>query len=90
METDVLSAQTFKVQPLPTISFGRGASLELGEHVQALGRAAALIVTDKNLAASGVLDPVVAALRAANVRVDIFDGVEPNPTDRNVEDGAEK
>ena len=86
----MLSAQTFKVQPLPTISFGRGASLELGEHVQALGRTAALIVTDKNLAASGVLDPVVAALRAANVRVDIFDGVEPNPTDRNVEDGADK
>ena len=47
-------------------------------------------MTDKNLAASGVLDPIVEALRAANLSVEVFDGVEPNPTDLNVEAGAEK
>ncbi len=46
-------------------------------------------MTDKNLVASGVLDPILEELRAANLSVEVFDGVEPNPTDLNVELGAE-
>ena len=86
----MLSNENFTVPPLPTIVFNRGAAKDLNNHVQALGKSAALIVTDKNLAASGVLDPIVAALRAANLSVEVFDGVEPNPTDLNVEAGAAK
>ena len=86
----MLSNENFIARPLPTIAFSRGASQLLNNHIQLLGRSAALIVTDKNLAASGVLEPVLDALRAANLRVEVFDGVEPNPTDLNVEAGAEK
>ena len=86
----MLSEENFVVRPLPTIVFNRGASAELSNHIQALGKTAALIVTDKNLAASGVLDPVVDALKAANLNIEVFDGVEPNPTDKNVEAGAER
>ncbi|MEO1016026.1 MAG: iron-containing alcohol dehydrogenase [Pseudomonadota bacterium] len=84
----MLSSQNFTVPPLPTLIFGQGASLKLSDHTQALGLHAALIVTDKNLHASGVLAPVIDALRTANIHVDVFDGVEPNPTDKNVEAGA--
>ena len=86
----MLSNENFTVPPLPTIVFNRGASLQLTNQIQALGKTSALIVTDKNLAASGVLDPVLEALRAANLTVEVFDGVEPNPTDLNVEAGVEK
>lgn len=86
----MLSNEEFVVPPLPTITFNRGASKSLSDHIQSLGKTAALIVTDKNLAASGVLDPVLDALRAANLKVEVFDGVEPNPTDLNVEAGTEK
>ncbi len=86
----MLSEENFVVRPLPTIVFNRGASQQLSNHIQALGLTSALIVTDKNLAASGVLDPVLDALKASNLKVEVFDGVEPNPTDQNVEDGAEK
>ena len=86
----MLSTENFTVPPLPTIVFNRGASLQLTNQIQALGKTSALIVTDKNLAASGVLDPVLDALRAANLTVEVFDGVEPNPTDLNVEAGSEK
>ena len=78
----------FVAAPLPTIVFNRGAAQQLSNHIQALGKTSALIVTDKNLAASGVLDAVIDALRAANLKVEVFDGVEPNPTDLNVEAGA--
>ena len=86
----MLSSENFTVRPLPTIVFNRGAAKDLNNHIQALGKSSALIVTDKNLAASGVLDPILEALRAANLSVEVFDGVEPNPTDLNVEAGAEK
>ncbi len=86
----MLSNENFTVPPLPTIVFNRGAAKDLNNHIQVLGKSAALIVTDKNLAASGVLDPILEALRAANLSVEVFDGVEPNPTDLNVETGAAK
>ena len=86
----LLSNENFTVRPLPTIVFNRGAAKNINNHIQALGKSAALILTDKNLAASGVLDPILEELRAANLSVEIFDGVEPNPTDLNVEAGAEK
>lgn len=85
----MLSGQNFSVPPLPTIVFGQGTSLKLSEQIQALGLHSALIVTDKNLHASGVIAPVIDALKTANIHVDVFDGVEPNPTDKNVEKGAE-
>jgi alcohol dehydrogenase len=84
----LLSNESFVANPLPTIVFERGASKQLSNQIQALGLTSALIVTDKNLAASGVLDPVLDALKAANLKVEVFDGVEPNPTDQNVEAGA--
>lgn len=86
----MLSEENFVVNPLPTLVFSRGSSSQLSNHIQSLGLNAALIVTDKNLAESGVLDPVLDALKASNLRVEVFDGVEPNPTDKNVEAGAEK
>jgi alcohol dehydrogenase len=86
----LLSNENFTVRPLPTIVFNRGAAKQINNHVQALGKNAVLIVTDKNLAASGMLDPILESLRTANLSVEVFDGVEPNPTDLNVEAGAEK
>jgi len=86
----MLSEENFVVNPLPKIIFSRGASQQLSRHIKSFGKNAALVVTDKNLAASGVLQPILDALKAANLRVDVFDGVEPNPTDLNVEAGAEK
>jgi alcohol dehydrogenase class IV len=73
----LLSNENFTVPPLPTIVFNRGAAKDLNNHVQALGKSAALIVTDKNLAASGMLDPIVEALRAANLSVEVSTGLNP-------------
>ena len=86
----MLSNQEFTVRPSPEIVFKLGAARDLSTHIHLLGKSAALIVTDKNLVASGVLDTVLDALRDANVNVDVFDGVEPNPTNLNVEAGAAK
>lgn len=86
----MLASQNFIVPPAPVLVFGQGTSLNLSEHISALGLSAALIVTDKNLYATGLLGPLIDALKSAGIRVDVYDGVEPNPTDKNVEAGAEK
>ena len=72
----MLSNENFTVRPLPTIVFSRGAAKDLNNHIQALGKNAALIVTDKNLAASGVLDPILEALHAVNLCVEVFEGLQ--------------
>ena len=86
----MLANESFIARPLPTLVFSKGSSLSLNNHIQSLGLGAALIVTDKNLAACGALDGVLEALSAADLKIAVFDGVEPNPTDKNVEAGAAK
>lgn len=85
-----LSDRNFEVRPLPMIFFGVDSSLNLASHVRSLNRQSALVVTDKGLLKSGTLDSLLAKLRADGISVDIFDGVEANPTDHNVVAGAER
>lgn len=84
-----LSEQSFQIMPLPTIVFGVGAVAQAGMQVQTLGRQNALIVTDKGVVGAGLVDKVREALTGAGVESLVFDGVEANPTDNNVDQGAE-
>ncbi len=86
----MLSGQSFVIRPLPTLVFGNDSSLQLAGHVKSLGLTAVLFVTDQSLRRTGLAEPVIDALRKAGIGVEVFDGVEPNPTDRNVESGAEQ
>lgn len=73
---------------IPTVSLmGVGSSKETGEQVKALGGSKALLVTDKGIVATGMADQIKAQVEASGIEVVIFDGSEPNPTDKNVHDG---
>ena len=61
------------------IVFGRGTAAETGPRAAAFGDRT-LLVTDEQLADLGVIDPVLDSLEAAGLSVDLFDGVEPDPT----------
>lgn len=83
-----LGEQTFGFF-IPTVSLmGVGSSKEAGEQVKALGAKNALIVTDKGLSGIGMADQIKQQVEAAGVKAVIFDGAEPNPTDKNVHDGV--
>lgn len=83
-----LGEQTFGFF-IPTVSLmGVGSSKEAGEQVKALGAKNALIVTDKGLSGIGMADQIKKQVEAAGVKAVIFDGAEPNPTDKNVHDGV--
>ncbi len=83
-----LADQTFGFY-IPTVSLmGVGCSKEAGEQAKALGATNLLIVTDAGLARMGVADTIKGYIEAAGLKAVIFDGAEPNPTDKNVHDGV--
>jgi alcohol dehydrogenase len=75
---------------IPTVSLmGVGSSKETGEQAKALGASKVLIVTDAGMSAMGIADKIKAYVEAAGLKAVIFDGSDPNPTDKNVADGIE-
>src|SRR5437870_13313522 len=76
---------TFRIPS--TIHYGAGALDELGAAARQLGVRHALLVTDKGMVQLGVAEQARQRLEAAGTRVTLFDGVEPDPTLRNVAAG---
>jgi alcohol dehydrogenase len=68
--------------------FGAGIVAELPSVVGELGGRAAFVVTDAGVVGSGVAGRVVDLLAAADLRVELFDGVEPNPGTASIERGS--
>ncbi len=67
-----------------TILHGAGSRHQLAELLQAKR---VLIVSDAWLVKSGVVAPILQALAAAGIETRVFDGVQADPTDANVEAG---
>ncbi len=84
----MLSESTIKLQPLPRIVFGAGAADQIGKLTQETGKTRALLVTDPGLTKAGLAGGIADRLKADGFEVAIYDGVEPNPTDKNVAAGA--
>jgi alcohol dehydrogenase len=66
---------------------GQGALGELPGQVQRLGAQRVLLVTDKFFAANGLADRVRRLLNDSGIPGEIFDDVQPDPTDANVRAG---
>jgi alcohol dehydrogenase len=75
---------------LPTkIEYGVGAAKSLVDVVKNEHFKNLLLVTDEGVLHSGILKRVTEVLDAHQLRWDVFDRVEPNPKDFNVEAGTE-
>jgi alcohol dehydrogenase len=68
--------------------FGAGAVADLPVVIGSLDGQAAFVVTDPGVVASGVAGRVVDLLTSADLRVELFDGVEPNPGTSSVTRGS--
>ncbi|MFC4596707.1 iron-containing alcohol dehydrogenase [Cohnella hongkongensis] len=66
---------------------GPGCVKEIGAEIGKLGLGKALLVTDKVLNEVGVVKRVTDVLDASGIVYAIYDGVQPNPTTLNVEEG---
>ncbi|MGW6300438.1 iron-containing alcohol dehydrogenase [Peribacillus butanolivorans] len=67
---------------LPTsIEFGNGKVKNIGKRAKELGRKKALLITDKGLAQTGILQKVTDSLDQEGVNYIVFDEITPNPKD---------
>jgi alcohol dehydrogenase len=74
---------------IPTVSLmGVGCAKETGTQAKALGATNMLIVTDAVLNKLGIANQIKAMIEGAGLRASIYDGAEPNPTDKNVHNGV--
>lgn len=71
-----------------SIHFGWGEAKNIGRLTKGLGFTRALIVTDEGVERVGLLDGVKASLEGEGISFVVFNGVQPNPTDLNVEEGV--
>lgn len=83
-----VAAGTFLSGPGPVVDFGPGAVARIPGHLSGLGVRRVLVVTDAGLRAAGVVDAVVAPVRAAGLAVEVYDAVTGNPSVALVEEGA--
>jgi 4-hydroxybutyrate dehydrogenase len=70
------------------VVFGAGEAGRTGDEAAASGMRRALVVTDTGVVRAGLVEPVVRALGRAGVEASVFDTVEANPTEANIEDAA--
>jgi alcohol dehydrogenase len=70
------------------VVYGPGALNRLGELARENGASRVLLVTDPGLEAAGHPQRAIASLREAGLQVFVFDAVEPNPTNRHVDNGV--
>lgn len=74
---------------LPTkVVYGPGCLKELPHELAAFGGKRPIVVTDGGVQKAGIAKRVTDLLDAAGVSYIVYDGVEPNPKDVNVEEGA--
>jgi alcohol dehydrogenase class IV len=69
----------FSFRTTKAILVEAGGAARIGDLVSDLGAASALIVTDKGIQSSGLLDSSIASLKAKDIRVDLFTEVVADP-----------
>ena len=79
-----------KVFYVPAVNLlGKGCINELGGYIQQFGYKKGLIITDKFLSSSKIIEKVKAILDKSGIEYVIFDDVKPKPTCENVNNGLE-
>jgi alcohol dehydrogenase class IV len=71
-----------------TVVFGAGSVKTVADHAKRIGAKRALVVCDAGVVKVGIAERVRALLEAGGVASAIFDGVDPNPVEKNVVDGV--
>lgn len=81
-----MAADTHRFHIPSRIVTGVGASECVGIEAKRLGAKRVLLVTDEGIMQEGYVDQVRERIASEGIEVEVFDGVTPDPTVKNVED----
>lgn len=74
---------------MPTrVECGNGISNKTGEMISELGIKRVLIVTDKGIRSANLLEGIEKSLQAVHLEYEIYDEIEPNPSDDTIHKGT--
>lgn len=71
------------------VIFGDGVSAQVGELSKSLNAKNVLVVYDKGVKSAGIVDPILEAIKASDLKIYEFDKVMPNPTVEIVNEAVE-
>ena len=71
-----------------SVRLGAGTVKEIPQSLQSAGGKKVLIVTDAGVVKAGLLGLIRKSLEETKIPYEIFDRIEPNPSDRTVMEGA--
>jgi len=80
----------FEFQISTRIIYRRGSAAQIGQLAKSLGMTKVQIVTDPGVANSGVMEAILSPLEQENIRTIVFDGIEPNPTIKSVDQAVKE
>lgn len=83
-----LAERKLNISPPPHTIFGVGAARQLPDLVRSLGAHKAFIITDPGLVRAGVAGKIQDILSSGGIAHAIFDGVDPNPHNANIQAGS--
>src|SRR5699024_4776537 len=88
LERDIYMSNNMSSFHMPSVNLlGSGSIIEAGAKLKELVAKKKLLVTDEDLHSLGLSEKIAQNNRQAGVEVFIYPKAEPNPTDKNVEDG---
>lgn len=73
--------------PVPELISGAGSLHQLADKVKTAGISKIMLVTDPGIVKIGLVKELENSLKENDVQYILFDGVQPNPTIQNIEDG---
>ena len=80
--------KTFSFTGAKKIIFGNGSLLTLASHIKELHAQNPLVVIDKNLAKTGLLERVASVLITEGIKFTVYDKIEPEPPIELADEGA--
>jgi len=90
MTSDGYAGRRLDILARDRARFGAGSVAELPEVLASMKSGSAFVVTDAGVVGSGVAARVVDLLRDGGCRVELFDGVEPNPGTSSITRGSDR
>ncbi len=88
MPMDLDLNRTYSWEMPAKLIFGPGCARQAGQELKRLGGSKVLIVTDRGVEGAGVLNSIVEGLDSSGVPYVVFNGVEPNPSIKCVQEAA--
>jgi alcohol dehydrogenase len=78
----------YQIQHMTPVLFGVDTSKQTGERLKTLGCQRVLCVYDQGIKKAGIADQIVNIIKAAGIAVVVYEGVQADPPDYTIDEGA--